>query len=205
MDSVDVVAAVSKGLGVLAKAPSRVGDMAERGSSLMGDTLRAPRPALGPLGETFFMRWRCCCCRIFSCRLRRRSISSSSGDALSRGRRSVAARSLAPPLAASWASSLMSVSVSVAEALSSSSSSSSSSGRGPGERGSKSADDLASAALRGRRGSDGRVLGGEAVVEEAVASVDEGGGAFMLWIAFPLSPPHAQQSVVSEGPAQKWC
>ena len=66
VDSVEVVAPVGSGLGVLAKAPSRVGDMAEIGSSLIGDTLRAPRAAVSVLPETFFMRWRCCCCRIFS-------------------------------------------------------------------------------------------------------------------------------------------
>lgn len=83
----------------------------------------------------------------------------------------------APSLPVSCSSSLMSVSVSVAD-------SSSSSGRGPGERGSSLGGVLDTAELRGRRCSGGRggALGemccglGGVLVEEAVTSVDEGGG-----------------------------
>jgi hypothetical protein len=129
--------------------------MAEMGSSLMGDTLLAPRPALVGLdvgAAMFFMRWRCCCCKIFSCRLRSRSTSSSSGDALSCEAMSVDRRPSPPH---SRSSSLMSVSVSVAG-------SSLSSGRGPGERGSSAGD------VRGRRCSSGRVLDGELMEESLV-------------------------------------
>lgn len=157
VDSVDVVAAVGNGLGVLAKAPSSVGEMAEMGSSLMGDTLLV-RPALTGLdvgAAMFFMRWRCCCCKIFSCRLRRRSTSNSSGDTLSCAAVSAGRRSSEPSPPGSRSSSLMSMSVSVAG-------SSLSSGRGPGERGSSAGD------VRGRRCSSGRVLDGEVVVESLV-------------------------------------
>ena len=203
VDSVEVVAPVGNGLGVLAKAPSRVGDIVEMGSSLMGDTLRAPKPVLPVLAVTFLMRWRCCCCRIFSCRLRRRSISSSSGEASPCGTMSALFRPPAPSLPFSFSSSLMSVSVSVAEA-------SSSSGRGPGERGSSAGEVLGTAALRGRRCSGGRggALGG-VLVEEAVTSVDEGGGwrsLVMFSVASPGLPLDGARERVSFQRARPgWC
>jgi hypothetical protein len=80
-DSVDSVWDVAKGL---AKAVSNVGDKflelaAEVPSSWMGDT----RWVLCWRAVVFagLTRARCCCCSILNCRLRKRSISSSSGEA----------------------------------------------------------------------------------------------------------------------------
>lgn len=77
VDSVEVVCAVGSGL---AKAPSRVGEIVEAGSSLMGDTRRALNVVADAAFPGGFVLVRCCFWIAFSCRLRSRSISSSSGE-----------------------------------------------------------------------------------------------------------------------------
>jgi hypothetical protein len=82
VDSVDVVWAEGSGPGLL-KAPSSVGDILAMGSSLIGDTRRALMAAKAAAPGTLRMRVRCCFCSISSWSARSRSISTSSGDALS--------------------------------------------------------------------------------------------------------------------------
>lgn len=200
VDSVDVVWPV--GNGVL-KAPSSVGDIlaAGAGSSLIGDTRRAPR-GLDPVAlAALFIRTRCCFWIAFNCRLRSLSISSSSGDDFPCGLSS--GLSTPPRIALSWRSwspsaalSPTSVSVSVV-----SSSCSCAAGRLVG--GSCAGSGWRARALGGRRCSKGRAAGGDggyaAVGEGAVsgavtlvgwaAVVDLGDGSGALFIvASPYLP-----------------
>jgi hypothetical protein len=113
VDSVDEVMHVASGVGLgLVKAPSSVGDMLAIGSSLMGEMRRKPSAATVVALEELRMRaccWWCCINEFW--RDLRRSISTSSGDALPGG-----ATSTSPPTSSSsspcgLSSSLMSVSV----------------------------------------------------------------------------------------------
>lgn len=79
VDSVEVVRVVGSGL---LNAPSRVGDMVEAGSSLMGDTRRGPRVTVEVWGWVILALAFCCFWMALSCKSRRRSISNSSGEDL---------------------------------------------------------------------------------------------------------------------------